>query len=127
MMTILAATASMSRLTHFLVCTSMAAVGVAACTIIDPVPPSPAVVFQLDAPFCGGKFPVQFSIDNVLIGQDTFTVNVAPNHLTSRAYAAAPGSHTIGAKVVNGYVWSDTTVTLSGTQQFTRTLPFYCS
>jgi hypothetical protein len=107
----------------------LSAVGflVVGCTIIDPVPPTPSVVFKLDAPLCSSKLPVVFSIDNVQIGQDTFTVNLAPNHTTSKVFGTAPGSHTIGARVVNGYVWTDTTVTLTGTQEFTRNLPFYCS
>jgi hypothetical protein len=85
------------------------------------------VYFALDAPLCSSVLPVQFSIDNALVGTDTFRVNLAPNHTTSAAFPTSAGSHTLGARVVGGYVWADTLVMLSAGAVLTKSLPFYCS
>jgi len=106
---------------------SIAAVVLAACATIEPAPPQATVYFVLDAPLCSSQLPVEFTIDGALVGTDTFRVNLAPNHTTSRAFATSAGQHTLGARVVGGYVWTDTTVTLAAGQIFNDSLPFYCS
>lgn len=84
------------------------------------------VYFQLDAPLCSSVLPVQFSIDNVLVGTDTFRVNLANPHTLSRGFATPLGARVLSARVIGGYVWTDTTVMLTGSG-VTRMLPFYCS
>ena len=86
--------------------------GLASCTT-DPVVTTATVDFTLDAPFCGFRQPVQFLIDSVLVGTDTFSVNYTPQHLTSQTFTTSAGSHRIGARFVSGYVWPDTVVTLA--------------
>lgn len=114
-----------------LTCIAMAAF--TACGSTDSVQPQATLYFSLDAPFCGIALPVQFLVDSVQIGTDTFRVNLAPNHTTSRGFGTAPGAHVLGARVGLGaayYPWPatpDTVVTLSAGTTFTRVLPFYCS
>ncbi len=93
----------------------------------DPVAPAPKVYFVLDAPLCSSSLAVQFSVDGALVGTDIFRVHLPPDHTTSRVFATSLGTHTVGARVVNGFVWPDTTVTLVAGQVFARSLPFYCS
>jgi hypothetical protein len=81
----------------------------------------------IDAPFCGARIPVQFSVDRFPVGSDTFVVNLMPEHLTSRDFSVVPGRHAIGARVPGGYVWPDTVVTLAAGETFLDSLPFYCS
>lgn len=91
------------------------------------------VRFYFDAPFCGLKLPVVFSIDHVQVGTDTFAVNAGvTTHLTSSGFPVVAGPHTIGAYALLGsaayrYTWPDTQVTLAAGQTFTDSLPFYCS
>jgi hypothetical protein len=94
---------------------------------VDPVFLNPTVVFTLDAPLCSSILPVQLLIDHVQVAVDTFTPNLGTRHITTRPFPTTQGQHVLGARVINGYVWSDTTVTLQNEQTFTRTLPFYCS
>ncbi len=88
---------------------------------------NPTVAFTLNAPLCSSIIPVQLSIDNAPVAVDTFSVNVRANHTTSRSFTTTVGQHTVGARVIGGYVWTDTTVMLQAGQTFIRTLPFYCS
>jgi hypothetical protein len=81
----------------------------------------------LDAPLCSLQLPVQFWIDGIPVGADAFRVRLPPNDTTSAGFRTAPGTHSLGARVVGGLVWPDTTVTLSPGEVFTRLLPFYCS
>ena len=86
------------------------------------------VYFQLDAPFCSSITPVQFNIDDVLVGKDTFVVHLANEHTKSRGFVTGAGQHKLSGGVYgspNG--WFDTTVTLRAGQSFTDTLNFYCS
>ena len=85
------------------------------------------VQFVPVAPLCSSHFAVQFSVDHVLLATDTFTVNLAPNHTTSTAFAITNGSHTIGARIVNGFVWPDRTVNLAAGASFQDSLPLSCS
>ncbi len=93
----------------------------------DPAAPPATVSFLLDAPLCSSSLPVQFSIDAVVVGTDTFRVHLPPDHVASAGFAVGAGTHTLGARVIGGLVWPDTTVTLAPAQAFTRSLPFYCS
>ena len=108
-------------------CRTFALVTLVACRGSVPTAPRATVYFALDAPLCSSVLPVQFLIDNALVGTDTFRVNLAPNHTTSAAFPTSAGSHTLGARVVGGYVWADTVVILSAGAVLTKTLPFYCS
>lgn len=98
----------------------------AACTS-DPAAPPATVYFVLDAPLCSSILPVEFSIDNVKVGSDTFLVNLQPEDTVSTGFEIKAGDHVLGATVVNGYVWPDTTVTLAPGASFQHLLPFYCS
>lgn len=82
---------------------------------------------MIDAPLCSSVLPVEFTIDDVTVGVDTFRVNYGPSHIKSRGFAVEPGVRTLGARVTNGYVWPDTTVQLEAGTVFNDTLPFYCS
>ncbi len=98
----------------------------AACTS-EPAAPDATVFFVIDAPLCSSRIPVEFSIDGVLAGNDTFLVNLAPTHTRSAGFTVHPGTHTLGARVVSGLVWPDTTVTVSSGDTVLDSLPFYCS
>jgi hypothetical protein len=93
----------------------------------EPAAPRPTVYFALDAPFCGTRLPVAFFIDSAQVGTDTFVVNLLPEHLTSAGFPTSVGQHTLGARVVGGYIWPDTIVAIPSGGVVTYTLPFYCS
>lgn len=104
-----------------------AAVGAgAACDATTPAPEG-RVRYVLDAPLCSSVLPVQFFIDSVLAGTDTFVVGILPEDTASRAYRTTPGTHRLGAQVVAGFVWPDTVVNLLEGEETTYLLPFYCS
>ena len=85
-----------------------------------------AVSFHLDASFCSMRLPVRFSIDGVVVGVDTFLVNLAPNHLDSQSFPATPGQHVLGAYAFAG-TWRDSTVIVTSGATTVDTLGFYCS
>ncbi len=93
----------------------------------DPLAPGGTVVFVLDAPLCSSVIPVEFLIDSVMVGSDTFQVHISPSDTTSPTFRTTAGTHTLGARVVNGFVWPDTTVSIAPGEAFTLLLPFYCS
>jgi hypothetical protein len=98
-----------------------------ACSGSGSVEPQPTVRFFIDAPLCSSIIPVQFSIDAMIVGTDTFFVDLVPEHRTSRGYVTSAGVHVIGARTAWGYVWPDKQVALSSGEIFTDSLPFYCS
>ena len=104
------------------------------------------VRFVIDAPFCGGPYPVNFFIDNVQVGRDTMwfgfgadtsPVGTAGSHTfkSYRIFNVQAGSHTVRAAIVDTispyppfiYSWPDTTVSVSVGAEVVRKLPFYCS
>jgi hypothetical protein len=101
------------------------------------VVPSASVNFVLDAPLCSSTFIVQFSIDSLVVGTDTFRVNLPNPHTTSRVFGTSAGTHTLGAEVTGGAIiggsigplhpWPDRGVTIVAGQAFPDSLPFYCS
>jgi hypothetical protein len=91
------------------------------------VPPAATVHFVLYTSNCSSRFPVQFSIDNVQVGTDTFIVNLPQPHTESAGFATSDGSHTLGARIVGGLIWPDLTVTLTAGQVFLDSLPVSCS
>ncbi len=100
------------------------------CRDAGPEAPRATVYFSLDAPLCSSVIPVAFFIDHTLAGTDTFRVNVAGEHTTSRGFATGAGTHTVGARASIGtgsYVWPDTAVSLAAEATYTRSLPLYCS
>jgi hypothetical protein len=103
------------------------AAAVLACQGLDPVAQAATIYFALDAPLCSSVLPVQLSIDGVVVRADTFRVHVSNPHTTSVGFTTSPGSHTLGARVVAGYVWADTVVTVNAGSALTKALPFYCS
>jgi hypothetical protein len=112
-----------------MVCGSAAIGAVLACSGANTVTDQRATVFfQLDAPLCSSIIPVQFHIDDALVGKDTFVVHLANEHTKSRAFVTTAGQHKLGGGIFgspNG--WFDTTVTLRAGETFTDTLHFYCS
>lgn len=112
---------------------ALAAAIVLGCS--SPTAVQSTVQFSLDAPFCSSVIPAQFYIDDVLVGTDTFRVHLTPEHLMSRSFTVAPGTHTLGARVgflgVVGFSpWpatADTVVAVGAGASVTRVLPFYCS
>lgn len=110
--------------------------GFAGCLVVlalaacgeDAVAPPATVYFVIDAPLCSSVIPVEFFIDDALVGTDTFRVNLFPEHLMSAGFEISGGSHTLGARVTaNGYLWPDTTVNVPAGEVFENSLPFYCS
>jgi hypothetical protein len=102
---------------------------IAALTACDnhAVAPRATVYFVFDAPLCGLRLPVFFSIDSMQVGIDTFAVNVANPHLTSGAFETSAGPHTLGARTTGLFVWPDKAVRLEPGQTYLDSLPFYCS
>ena len=99
-----------------------------ACNDAEPVMPQATVFFELDAPLCSSVVPVEFTIDNVQVGADTFVVGIAGrNHSKSRGFVTGTGVHTLSARTTAGYAWPDRRVTLPTGAVVTDSLPFYCS
>jgi hypothetical protein len=103
------------------------AAAVLGCQGVDSVVASATIYFALDAPLCSSVLPVQLSIDGAVVRTDTFRVNLSSPHTTSVGLKTSPGNHTLGARVVAGYVWPDTAVTVNAGGIVTKVLPFYCS
>ena len=89
--------------------------------------PLPTVVFVLDPPPCSSVIPVEFQIDDVRVGVDTFRVSLDTNHVRSEAFTTTIGQHVLFARVPQGEVWPKKTVTLSAGQQFAFVLRYYCT
>ena len=95
---------------------------IAACSRADvgaPSGQSGTVQFVLIAPLCSSVIPVQFSIDGVPVGTDTFRVAVPGVHTTSRGFATPAGEVSLGAQVTGGYVWPATAGTVGAGQTVT--------
>lgn len=110
------------------------ALALGACSRADVAAPSrPGTVqFVLVAPLCSSVIQAQFLIDGVPVGTDTFRVNLAAAHTTSRGFATPPGAHTLSARspggfVPAGYLWPTTLVTVSAGQTVADSLSVYCS
>jgi len=89
--------------------------------------PRPTVYYTIDAPLCGMKLGVVFTIDQRVVVTDTFVVHLGGEHLTSGPFATSVGPHVLSARSDNGFVWPDRTVNLAAGVAFTDSLPFYCS
>ena len=101
-------------------------IGLAACDKLT-APETATLYYVLDAPLCSSQLHVQFRVDDVLIGEDTFRVNLAPNHTKSAPFTIPAGTHTVSARVVGGFVWPDSLVAMPAGATINDTLPFYCS
>ncbi len=102
-------------------------VALAACKSAAISAPSASVSFVFAPQTCSSIVPVHFSIDGIEVGVDTFRVAVNDgDHLTSRAFAASPGQHSLSART-DRFTWTSVTVALAAGQAFTDSLPFYCS
>ena len=100
----------------------------AGCASSTANTPRATVDFLLQPHACSSVLAVQFAIDNVQVGTDTFKVAVAGgDHLRSRAFSTSVGAHTLSARVVGGYIWADRQVTVASGDAVTDTLPFSCS
>jgi hypothetical protein len=86
-----------------------------------------AVKFVLVAPLCSSVLPVEFFVDSQSVGVDTFRVNVSEPHIASRDFAVLPGSRTLEARVVGGYVWPPDSVSILPGSVYADSLAFYCS
>lgn len=106
-------------------CLTVSALVLAGCK--DAQAPSTTVVFVLDAPLCSSSLPVEFLIDGTVAGSDTFRIHLPPDDTISPVLRTSAGAHVLGARVIGGFVWPDTTVTIAPGESVTRTLPFYCS
>ena len=85
------------------------------------------VYFVLDAPLCSSRIPMKFSIDNTVVGIDTF-VNLTPSHTTSHAYVTSPGQHVLsGVAVSGGFLFPAKTVTLTDGASYMDSLSTSCS
>ena len=120
------------HLTAHVIARSALAVGcvaLMACASAEPVAQQAYVRFVVDAPLCSAAIPVQFSVDRVMVGTDTFRVDLPPNHTESVAFDVAAGRHVLGAKTFGAFVhvWRDTVITAKPGVTATDTLPFYCS
>jgi hypothetical protein len=93
----------------------------------DPLAQQTTVAFALDAPLCSSVIPVQFYIDSALVGSDTFRIQFGQPPTTSPAFPTTAGTHTLGASVINGYVWPDTTLAIAPGEAFALLLPLDCS
>jgi hypothetical protein len=90
--------------------------------------PDPATVnFRLVPQACSSVLPIALSIDSAVVATDTFRVDVPAEHLQSRDFPVRAGVHTIGARVVGGFVWPSRAVTVGAGAVVTDSLPFYCS
>jgi len=100
----------------------------AGCAGTTASTPRATVDFLLQPHACSSVLPVQFAVDNIQIGADTFKVAVAGgDHLKSRTFTVSIGTHTVSARVTGGYVWADKQVTVAPGDAVTDTLPFSCS
>ena len=103
----------------------------AACRANSTAPATATVYFVLDAPLCSSIIPVQFTVDNIAVGTDTFRVRVARERPTSAAFTANAGTHMLGATVtggpITGYTWPNVLVTLAAGAVKLDSLSFYCS
>jgi hypothetical protein len=86
-----------------------------------------AIRFVLVAPLCSSVMPVEFFVDAQSVGVDTFRVNVSEPHIASRDFAVLPGTRTLEAQVVGGYVWPADTVSILPGSVYADSLAFYCS
>jgi hypothetical protein len=99
-----------------------------ACRGAETVLPPGTVFFHLEAPLCSSIVPAEFFIDKMPVGTDTFYVAVGTHdHTTSPGFATGTGRHTLGARVVDGYVWPDRAVAVAQGEIVVDTLHFYCS
>ena len=109
-------------------CTLIGFGALAGCASSTASTPRATVDFLLQPHACSSVLAVQFTIDNVQVGTDTFKVAVAgDDHLRSRAFTTSVGAHTLSARVMGGYVWADKQVTVASGDAVTDTLPFSCS
>jgi hypothetical protein len=105
---------------------SIAGVACAGAKISEPRPAT--VFFQLDAPLCSSIIPVEFHIDDAVVGKDTFVVHLANEHTKSRGFTTTAGQHKLGGGTFGTQKgWPDMTVSLRAGETFTDTLHFYCS
>ena len=104
-----------------------ATVAAFSCSLNETPPIQPTTVqFVLEAPLCSSVLPVQLSIDKVIVAVDTF-VTYGPPRIESDVFPVTVGPHSISARVVNGFVWPETLITLQQSEQYRHPLPFYCS
>ena len=76
-------------------------------------------------------FSVELSIDRSVVAVDTFRVNFATPHGTSKAFTVSPGTHVLGARVLGSsfgsIVFPEKSVSLTPGQALIDSLPIYCS
>lgn len=66
--------------------TMIGIVVLAGCAGAALMAPRTTLNFVLDAPLCSMSLPVQFSIDSLQVGTDTFRINIpGRNHIASRS------------------------------------------
>ena len=125
---------------------SMAAILMVACGGSTDPGVNAHVRFVIDAPFCGGPYPVNFFIDNVQVGRDTMWFGVGADtspvgtvgsqkFKSYRSVSVQAGIHKVRATIVDTippyppfiYSWPDTTVSVAVGAEVVRKLPFYCS
>ncbi len=94
----------------------------ASATAIDGA----TVRFYLDAPLCSSVVPVELSIDRSVVAVDTFRVNFASPHGTSKPFTVSPGTHVLGARF-GSYIFPEKSVLFTPGLAVIDSLPFYCS
>ena len=111
-------------------CAAVAAgltIALCACQSSTLTERSSTLQFVLVAPLCSSTLPVEFSVDNQVVGVDTFRVMLPSAHTVSRAFDVPPGPHLVGARVVGGYVWAPRSLSIAPGAAVVDSLPFYCS
>ena len=96
--------------------------GCASTTVTDGA----TVRFYLDAPLCSSVIPVELSIDRSVVAVDTFRVNLASPHGTSKPFTVSAGAHVLGARF-GSYVFPEKSVLFTPGVAVIDSLPFYCS
>jgi hypothetical protein len=109
---------------------SIVAAALVACEGTKIGGPQATVSYTLVAPLCSSRIPVHFYIDSVQVGTDTFRINVAGEHTTSRGFATSAGDHRLSAHAFGDiwdYAWPEKLVRLATGEMFTDSLQLYCS
>ena len=92
----------------------------------DAIAAQASVSFFLHAPLCSAMVPLQYSIDNAIVGVDTLVVGIAGvDHATSRAFVTTPGIRALGAGGISGsppFAFASKSVTLAAGAAYTDTL-----
>ena len=114
----------------------LALMGASACA--EPGPELPAKVqFEITSSFCfRAQVRLRLVVDTLALAEQLVSVDTVPWSSRSGIFFATPGTHTVGADVLQWgptpstfppYRIFDTTVTLAPNETFVPTVDLYCS